>query len=144
MTLVERLFQGARGAQFARHFLRKQFPKRGHLVAFGPRHLRAGPMMREIFQAQMEAGELVVVAQNVAKYFKSLRLTVRGQAHHFVFVTELRKAEILRDCGVIQAERVWERDCASDLHPIADPQAPHSACKVAQTISGEQESVLEW
>ena len=92
----------------------------------------------------MEAGELVVLAQNVAKYFKLLRLTVRGQPHHFVFVTELRKAEILCDCRVVQAERVREWNCAVNLHAVADPQAPHGARKIAEAVGGEQERMLEW
>src|SRR5256885_9343185 len=100
--------------------------------------------MCEILQSQMETGELVAVAQDVAEGFKLFRLAIRSQAHHFVFVTKLRKAQILRDCGVIQAERVRKWNCAVNLHAVADPQAPHGARKVTETISGEQESMLEW
>src|SRR5437879_13668988 len=100
--------------------------------------------MREVFEAQVEAGELAVLAQNVAKYFKLLRLTVRGQAHHFVFVTELRKAEILCDCRVVQTERVREWNCAVNLHAVAESHAPHRARKIAMAVGREQGRTREW
>src|SRR5207249_1966516 len=50
--------------------------------------------------------ELGVVAQDVAKCLKLFGLAIRSHAHHFVFVAESRKAQILCDCRVIQAERM--------------------------------------
>src|SRR5438876_5642747 len=86
-------------------------------------------MVREILQTQMEAAELGVMAQDVAKCLKLFGLAIRSHAHHFVFVAESRKAQILCDCRVIQAERMGEGDCAINLHAVAHPEAPHGAGK---------------
>src|SRR6266404_6030653 len=43
----------------------------------------------------------------------------------------------------IQPEGMGERDCAVNFHAVADPEAPHGARKVTETVGGEQESMLE-
>ncbi len=134
MTLFERFLRSAGPSQFARHLLGEQFPKRRHFVAFGPRHLRAGAVMCEIFQPQIESIELVVVAQDVAKRLKLLGLAVGGEPHHFVFITEFQEAQILRDRRIVQSQRMGKGDGPVNFHSVAYPEAAHRAGKVTKAV----------
>src|ERR1700686_2153276 len=107
VALLERLIRTAYRSEVASHFGREQFSKSGGLVGFGPAHFRSGAMMGEVVEAETETvgARLFVKADDIAKSFKIIGLTVGAKAHHFVFIAEFQEAEILRDSAVKKSQR---------------------------------------
>jgi len=146
MALLDRFIGLARRcSEKTRHVIGKHFAENGRLVGFGPGHFRAGLVMREVVEAELEAEIAAVVAEpeDVAKGFEVRGLAVGGEAHHFVFVAKFQEAEILGDRAVIEAERMGEGDRAVDAHAIAAARAPHGAGEIAEAIGGEQGGVFK-
>src|SRR5258707_10532155 len=98
-------------------------------------------MMREIFQAEAKSGALCMY--DVAKFRQKFRVAVRSEAHHFVFVTEFQKAEILRDRTVIKPQRMRKRDRTVNVHAPFEARAPHRTRKIAQSVGGKQRCFFE-
>src|SRR5205807_9959411 len=70
--------------------------------------------------------------------------TVGRQAHHFVFVAIMGKAEILRYGLIKYAERMWEMHPAfeHDIRPAPDP--PGGAGEIAEPVDRDDDRLLEW
>ena len=111
-------------------------------VGLAPGHVGALALVREIFQAQAE-GKRRVHVNDAAKFIEEFRLAVGGEAHHFVFVAEFPEAEILRERGVIHAERMRESDFAEVLHARAFAQRPHGAGEIAEAVGGKDGGTFE-
>ena len=86
--------------------------------------------MLEIVEPQAEAC-VSIGADDTSEFIQVGGLAVGGQTHDLVFVSELAKSEVLRNCRVIHAEGVRKRDRAIDLHVIAAADAPHGAGEIA-------------
>jgi hypothetical protein len=82
-------------------------------------------------------------SNDLAYSIREARLPVGGEAHHFVLVAVLRKAEELRERGIEDAEGVRKQDGALDLDLVALADAPHDAAEVAETVDGDDGGVLE-
>ena len=80
---------------------------------------------------------------DAAKFFEKFRLAIGGEAHHFVFVAKFPKAEILRERGVIHAERMGKRDFAERAHARAFADGPHRAGEIAEPVGGEDGGSFE-
>src|SRR5229473_5031447 len=111
MPLFKRLFGLARQAEPPRHLVRKQLAESGRLVGFCPTHLRASAVMYEVVESKPE---IVVPGSRVelhdlTEHSELFRLAVSRQAHDFVLVAELEEAEVLRNCRVIETQRMRER-----------------------------------
>ena len=115
----------------------------GSLSGVAPGHVRARDVMLEIFETQAET-DVSMSSHDAAKFIEISRLAVSGQAHHLVLIAKFFKAEVLRDRGVIQAERVRECNRAGDIHPIAPARSPHGAGEIAQPVRREKRGLLEW
>src|SRR5271165_6500145 len=100
-------------------------------------------MVLEIVKAQAEADAAVGV-NNFSEFVEVSRLAVRGEAHHFVFVAEFPEAEVLRNRGVIHAERMRKGNGPIDMHAIAAAGTPHGAGEISKAVSGKQRGFIEW
>ena len=98
--------------------------------------------MREILETELE-GKRRVHVNDTAKFVEKFRLAVRGQAHHFVFVAKFPEADVLRQRGVIHAERMRKSDFAEGLHARAFAERPHGTGKIAETVGGKDGGVLK-
>ena len=99
-------------------------------------------MMREVIEAQPES--VPIRTHDIAKRFELFRLAIRREAHHFVFIAELQKAQVLRDGAIEEAQRMRKRDHPVDLHPAAFAGAPHGAREIPKAIRGKQCRSFEW
>ena len=84
------------------HLVRINATYRGRAIV--PRHVDALRMMCEIIE--IETDLIASGADNIAYFINEPGLAVRGQAHHFVFVAVLGKAEVLGERGVEDPKRV--------------------------------------
>src|SRR2546423_4293708 len=146
MPLLKSFFRCTRGTQLPNHSFRKQFAKRGRLVGVRPGHLRPSPVVHEIFEskAKIFSASIRVKPHYVPKGFELLRLAVRRQAHHFVFVAKFQESEILRHGRVVQSKGMGKRDGIFNLHAIARTDTPHRAGEITQAIRGKQSRLLKW
>src|SRR5438309_2181958 len=121
VPLLQRFFGSANRPQALRHFIRKHFAERWRLVGFGPGHLRARAVMREVIQPQAEAVPVgaPIKTYDVAEYVEPLRVAVRGQPHDFVLVAKFQETEILRHRAVKQSKRMRESYRPVDPHAAA-------------------------
>ena len=71
------------------------------------------------------------------------RLAVRREPHDLVLVAVMRKAEILRQRLIEDAERVREIDPPFDRNLSALADAPRGAREVAKTIDRHDDRLLE-
>src|SRR6266849_3033049 len=78
-----------------------------------PGHLHAAAVMREVIE--VEADLVRIDAHDVAELREEPRLSIRGEAHHFVFVAVLSKAQELGKGGIKQAEGVRVRHRAANV-----------------------------
>src|SRR5256884_538322 len=145
VPLLQSFFGSANRPQALRHFIRKHFAERRRLVGFGPGHLRAGAVMREVIELQAEAVAVgaAIKTHDVAKRAELLRLAVRGQAHDFVLVAKFQEAQILRHRAVKQSKRMWESYRPVDTHAAARAGAPHGAGEIAESVGGKQRGAFE-
>ena len=136
VALLERLVGEARGAEAFFEIRRKKPAENGSAVGITPGHVRALRLVREIFQAQAE-GKRRVHVNDAAKFFEEFRLAVGSEAHHFVFVAKFPEADVLRERGVIHAERMRERDFAERLHARTFAERPHGTGEIAEAVGGK-------
>src|ERR1700734_2934479 len=90
--------------------------KHRRLICFPPSHIGALALMGEILEAQAERKGAIGI-NDAAEFVQKFRLAVRGQAHHFVFVAEFPKANVLRESGVVHTQRMRESDLTDHSHP---------------------------
>ena len=101
--------------------------------------------MGEIVEVQAET-ELAIVgaeAHDIAKGVEILRLAVRSETHHFVFVAEFQEAEILGHGAVVEAEGVGKCDGAINVHAVAAAGAPHGTGEITEAVGGKQRGMLK-
>src|SRR5262245_11891628 len=92
--------------------------------------------MREISQRQMKSG--TVRMNYLAKLLEKLRFAVRAKPHHFVFVAEFQKSQILRDRAVVESQRMGKRYRSMHVHPPLKSRPPHRTRKIAKPVRGKQ------
>ena len=135
MHLLDRSRRIARRPQALGHIVGEHRAQLGSLVGIAPGHLRAGAMVFEILEPQPEA-DASIGADDAAELVEEGRLAVGAQAHHFVFIAELSKSQVLRDSRVIHTEGMWKRNRPVDVHAIAEAASPHGAGEIAEPIRG--------
>src|SRR4030088_2622096 len=102
MSLFERLIGPTNGAQQASHLRRKHLAHRRCFVGVRPGHFRTAAMVREVVESKtktLAAGVLVKV-HDLAEGCKLLRLAIRAEPHHLVFVAKFQEAEKLRNRAI--------------------------------------------
>src|SRR5215472_9923894 len=93
------------------HVIGKHRAELRSFAGVAPGHFWAGAMVLEVIQPEAKA-RASIGADDAAELIQVGRLTIGSKAHDFVFVTELAKSEVLRNGGVIHAERMRESDRA--------------------------------
>ena len=104
---VERLIRWRAGPEPLFEVGRKKPAEHRRAARIAPGHFGALLLMREIFEAEAER-KRAVGAHDAAKLVQKFRLAIGREAHHFVFVAKFPEAEILRERGVVHAERMRE------------------------------------
>ncbi len=107
-----------------------------------PRHLHAGVEVAEVTQVETERA-VVHRAHDLAQLADEAGLAVGREPHHLVFVAEAEEAEVLRDGGVENPQRVREEDAVEHLDAIAAAARQHRRHEVAEAVDGEQRRLLE-
>src|SRR5260370_23038847 len=81
---LRRFCGSANRPQALRHFLRKHFAERRRLIGFGPGHLRACAVMREVIQPQAEAVPVrhALKTHDVAESIELFRVGLDYFSHH--------------------------------------------------------------
>src|ERR1700676_1676859 len=125
------------------HVIREHRAQLGSFAGIAPGHFGAGAMMLEVFKAQAEA-EASIAANDAAKLIEVGRFTVGGEPHDFEFITEFAESKILRNSGVIHAQRMGKGNRSRDAHAISLSGSPHGAGEISQAIRGQQSSLIEW
>ena len=95
-------------------------------------------MVREVIQAQAETISAVIRLHDLAELFQELRLSIRRQAHHFVFVAKFPEAHVLRERRVVHAQRMRKRDRA--VHTATREPSPVAHMVLAKSPSPSAES----
>src|SRR5579859_3818823 len=136
MALFERLFGRTSMAKALFEKRRKEAAEHWRFIRLLPGHFRAALMMREITKVEAET-DGSFGTNDVAEFVKIRRRTISGEAHYFVFITELPEAQILRHRGVEHSERMRKCDGAvnANLRTFAD--SPHGAGEITQTVGRE-------
>src|SRR5215472_3058119 len=70
-------------------------------------------------------------------------LSVWRQAHDLVFVPVIRKAEVMGECLIEDAERVRKVDPSRDIDVTPPTDTPRRAGKVAKTIDRDNNRLFE-
>ena len=98
--------------------------------------------MREVIEVQAERA-VALHAHDVAHGVYLRRFAVGREAHDFVLIAVMRKAEKLRYGGVEDPERVWKADFAEDFDLVLRGDAPHRADEVTETVHRQDRSIVE-
>src|ERR1051325_4509238 len=93
--------------------------------------------MDEMLEPEVKP-ELAVELHDLLEVVAVLRLAVRAEPHHFVFVAVLPEAQILRQRRVEDSERVRKSDRAIDRELIAASDSPHAAGEISQPVDRQQ------
>src|SRR6185437_3444563 len=133
MPLRERFFGFSSGPEALFEVGRKKATEYGSSTGIAPRHFRPFALMTEILETEAE-GKRRVRPDDFPEFAEKFRLAIGREAHDFVFVAELPKSKVLREGGVVHAERMRERDFAKDVHLRAFARGPHGAGEITQTI----------
>src|SRR5271157_2637358 len=115
----------------------------GGLATF-PRHLGARAVMEEVVASQLEVHPTAVGRNHdPPELVQKFRLAVGGKSHHFVFVPVLREAQVLRERGIENSQRMRKRDRAHRLDLATAPHTPHRAGEVAESVKRKYRRLLE-
>jgi hypothetical protein len=104
------------------------------------RHVLA--MMPEVTQIQTERAVLAH-AHDLAHGVEELWFAVGRQAHHLVFIAEVRKAKVLCERRIEDPERMRKVDASIDPDPVAASHPPGRAGKIAKAIHRQHHRFLE-
>ena len=86
---------------------------------------------------QVESERAVSIEAHHASHLRQVAWsTIRGEPHDLVFVTVMRKAEILREGLIENAQRMREQHAPFDAQGIVATDAPSSAGKITESIHG--------
>ena len=106
-----------------------------------PRHFHALTVVDEVVEIQADL--ILFGTHYLTDFVDEARLTVCGEAHHFVLVSILRKAEELSECRVEQPEGMGEMDAARYVNLIAFTDAPHDAGKITEAVNRHDSGFLK-
>src|SRR5581483_75680 len=107
-----------------------------------PRHVDAFGKMPEVPQVEPK-GAVRKCRDEPTQIRAEPWLTVRGESHHLVLVTEVGEAQELRYRRVEEAERVREVHSLEDVDPMVVADCQHGGHEVAESIDGEAHRALE-
>src|SRR5207237_5877925 len=106
----------------------------GHMHAIGP--------MTEVREVELEASVAREIQQRL-DLADVPRFSVRRKAHDLELVAVFRKAEILRDGEIQQAERVRKEHAAVHVQRRAGDTPPGRADEIAETVNRADGGVVE-
>src|SRR5688572_30558016 len=91
--------------------------------------------------------ELVVAARlypdNLSQFFENTWLPIWCKPHDLVFVSPMRKSEVLGHRHVEDSQRMGKINLIVEVQPACAAKAPRSARKVAKTIDRDSDRLFE-
>ena len=98
--------------------------------------------MAEVAQIQLEL-PIVRNLNQPAHLSDELRLPIRRQSHHLVFIAVMGEANELCDCRIKDSERVREVNTVLYFYPVSSTEPERSAGKITKAINGQAGCLLE-
>ena len=90
-------------------------------------------MVTKICGVELE-GSAISEEHKFAHLFQVFGLAIGCQPHDFIFISVMRKANVLRQRLIEHAQRMWEINSAVDINVGAATTSPCRARKVAETV----------
>ena len=119
---------------------REQIAEFGRTVRPLIRHI--APVMAEIVEIELERA-IGHQTNDLAHGVQIDRPAIGREAHHLVFVAVVRKAEILGQRLIEDAERMREVHAAVDRERAPSPHAPGCAGEVAEAVDRNDDRLIE-
>src|SRR5438874_10918652 len=98
--------------------------------------------MAEVAQIQLEL-PIVRNLNQPAQLSDELRLPVRRQSHHLVFIAVMGEANELCDRRIKDSERVREVNTVPYLYPVSSTESKRSAGEITKAIDGQAGCLLK-
>src|SRR5262249_19518402 len=98
------------------------------------------PLIRDLFAVMSKIAEIKLVAPIASQQHDLVHgihkcgLAVRCEAHDFVLVAVVRKAQKLRECLIKDAERMWEIHPSIDGNICTLAYSPSCATKISEAV----------
>ena len=108
-------------------------------LAVFPGHVHALAEMAEVAEIQLESA--IGLGRDHLPQLVGLRwLAIGRESHHLVFIAVFGEAEVLRDRGVKQAQRMRIMNALKNIDRIATADGEHRRDKIAKAIDGQAHS----